>query len=445
MMEEKSLHNAGAEEQHKGSNNLPNNQMSSTENLEDVFDKLRNDEGLFAPESYPLRSIVSQKPNEDELASPPQDEDEARDSKGTPYSSGENSQAIGVLAPPEESGEESHAVNNPQFDFTHIDNPEDNPNIGLFTVKSANQVIDEAKNRPTPSKLFGQLWWEHDVCILFSDSNLGKTILAYQIADAISCGKNAINGLENEAQPQIVLYFDFELSDKQFEERFKDDVSGMHYKFSPNLMRVEINPDADDYPDDGDFEGRLKQDIIDCIEQTNAKVIVIDNITYMNPDNEKAKNAIPLMQWIKKVGRKYNLSILVLAHTPKRNTSNPLTKNDLAGSRNLYNFCDGCFAIGESSKDNSIRYIKELKQRHTYYKYDSNNVVVCEIVKRDNFTQFYLIGYGFESEHLRQINDTDREELIERAKELSLQGKSQREIAHELGISPATVNNYLKK
>ena len=35
--------------------------------------------------------------------------------------------------------------------------------------------------------------------------------------------------------------------------------------------------------------------------------------------------------------------------------------------------------------------------------------------------------------------------MIERAKELSAQGKSQRDIAKELGVSPGTVNNYLKK
>ena len=34
---------------------------------------------------------------------------------------------------------------------------------------------------------------------------------------------------------------------------------------------------------------------------------------------------------------------------------------------------------------------------------------------------------------------------VERAKELSSQGKSQREISNELGVSLGTVNNWLKK
>lgn len=72
-------------------------------------------------------------------------------------------------------------------DFSLIDNPEEDPNVGLFKVKSANQVIVDAKNRPPRRRLFGQLWFEGENCILYSDTNLGKTILAYQIANGISC------------------------------------------------------------------------------------------------------------------------------------------------------------------------------------------------------------------------------------------------------------------
>ena len=79
------------------------------------------------------------------------------------------------------------------------------------------------------------------------------------------------------------------------------------------------------------------------------------------------------------------------------------------------------------------------------FAYDADNVIVCEIAKPDEFLMFRFVDHGCESEHLRQITADDREALIERAKELSVQGKSQREIAKELGVSPGTVNNYLKK
>lgn len=47
--------------------------------------------------------------------------------------------------------------------------------------------------------------------------------------------------------------------------------------------------------------------------------------------------------------KRYGLSILVLAHTPKRSMECPITSNDLAGSKRLYNFFDSVFAIGKSA------------------------------------------------------------------------------------------------
>ncbi len=332
--------------------------------------------------------------------------------------------------------------NNGGFDFSRTDNPEKNPNVGLFTVKSANQVIDEAKNRPIPCKLFGQLWFEGEVEIMFADTNLGKSILAVQIADAISSGKRALE-MEMNAKPQMVLYCDFELSDKQFENRYRGD-DGSHYSFSPDLMHVEINPDVVDYPDGCDFEDYVKLSLEQIVLKRGAKVIIIDNLTYLSRETEKAKDALPLMKWLKSFARKYGLSILVLAHTPKRNLSNPITRNDLQGSKMLINFCDGCFAIGESTKDKSIRYIKEIKQRNEPIRYDAENVIVCEIIKPDNFLHFSFLEWGCESEHLRQMTATDRDDLIEQVKELSSQGKSQREISKQLGIGLGSVNKYLK-
>ena len=52
--------------------------------------------------------------------------------------------------------------------------------IGMFTVKTANRAIKEAALRPNPDALWLSLWYEGEVCCLFSDSNLGKSIYAVQ-------------------------------------------------------------------------------------------------------------------------------------------------------------------------------------------------------------------------------------------------------------------------
>ncbi len=325
-------------------------------------------------------------------------------------------------------------------DFSLIDSPKENPNTGLFTVKTANQAIMDAKNRPVPRYLFGQLWYESENCILFSDTNQGKTILAVQIADTISSGRRATVGLAMDAMAQKVAYCDFELSEMQFRKRYSD-ANGNDYPFSDNLLRVEINPDAD-CPDGSSFEDYLKMSLEQLVVDYGVKVIIIDNITFLCNELEKAQGALPLMKWLKAFGRQHGLSILILAHTPKRPLSSPITVNDLAGSKMLSNFADSIFAIGASAKDSSLRYIKELKQRNEPYRYDADNVIVCEIEKPGSFLQFSFREYGCESDHLTA---TPKDELIKRVKELAAKGVPYRDIKAQTGASLGAISNYLKK
>lgn len=88
------------------------------------------------------------------------------------------------------------------------------------------------------------------------------------------------------------------------------------------------------------------------------------NVFYA-PKLKKKKDALPLMKELKFLKNKYHLSLLILSHTPKRDLSKPITRNDLQGSKMLINLCDSSFSIGERSTDKGIRYIKMIKARNT--------------------------------------------------------------------------------
>ncbi|MEO8853520.1 MAG: AAA family ATPase [Ginsengibacter sp.] len=337
-----------------------------------------------------------------------------------------------------------------EFDFSGFNNDaeetlqeinEAKESKGLFTVKTAARWIEQAKKRPIPKMLFGEFWHEGEICILFADTNLGKSILSVQIGNSIS-KLEMIPGFKLESEKQSILYFDFELSDKQFENRYSIKFEN-HYCFDGNFIRVEINPDAD-IPDGSSFEDYLNHSLDRSIKETGAKILIIDNLTYLKNETEKAKDALPLMKHLKALKSKYGLSILALAHTPKRDLSKPITRNDLQGSKMLINFCDSSFAIGESSTDKNLRYLKQIKARNTEIIYDAENVCVCQISKPENFLQFEFINFGTEREHLKQFTEKDRESLIEKSKELSQKGFSQRQISGELNISLGAVNKYLK-
>jgi RecA-family ATPase len=306
---------------------------------------------------------------------------------------------------------------------------------GLFVVRPVNDWIDQAKNKPIPNRLFDDFFFEGEACCLFASSNVGKSILSVQIGNSISKGE-AIRGFKMTAKSQIVLYFDFELSAKQFENRYSENYTN-HYRFSNNFLRVELNPD--NLPDGKSFEDSLNESLELSINST-----IIDNLTYLKNDTEKAKDALTLMKHLKALKSRYGLSILVLAHTPKRDISKPLTINDLSGSSQLGNFFDSTFTIGASAKDKSLRYIKQIKVRETEKRYDSDNIITCQIAKYSNFVEFEFLDFGTEREHLKEVSEKDKSELKNQAIELNKQGVSNREIARRCSVSEGAVRKWLK-
>ena len=306
----------------------------------------------------------------------------------------------------------------------------DTTDIGMLSIKSANRTLEDAARRPDPEQLYLELWYEGEVCCLFADSNLGKSIYAVQMADAI-------------ARQQNVLYMDCELSDKQFQLRYYDVENNIRHIFPDGLIRAEIDPEAISMDN---YEDTIIKNIEDAALVTNSNVIIIDNLTYLCNASDKGEAAGIFMMKLMQLKKKHNFSILIIAHTPKRNLANPITQNDLAGSKKLYNFFDSVFAIGKSYKDNCLRYVKQVKVRAGEYRYDSDNVLIYEIVSDRGFLHFEHIGYAQEKEHLKEDEDNAANaQLAINVTELRKEGKSIREIAGELGITKSKVERIIKR
>ncbi len=296
-------------------------------------------------------------------------------------------------------------------------------NIGMFTVKTANRTLEDASLRPNPEPLFHELWYEGEVCCLFSDSNLGKSIYAVQMAEEISLTQN-------------VLLVDCELSDKQFQLRYTDMNSNVLHPFPEGLFRAEINPMSFDVKG---LEDKILSNIEEAMLHLHCKVAIIDNLTYLCNDSDKGADAGIFMMKLMTLKKRYGWSILVIAHTPKRSLSSPITQNDLAGSKKLYNFFDSVFAIGKSAKDTRYRYVKQLKVRAGEFRYDADNVMVYEIEKEGGYVHFAFREFASEHEHLRDRSEEEVNTQEQNVKELLDKRKSYREIARILGISKSLV------
>ena len=294
----------------------------------------------------------------------------------------------------------------------------------ILICKTANEWLAEAKDLPPIAPLFAPLWYEGETCFFFGKTGIGKTAYAMQIGAEIS-------------KTQPVLYCDFELSERQLFKRYQN--NGEPIKFSDMFYRIELK--TDEIISEKKIFDEIKTQAI-AIE---SKVLIIDNITWLLQEGQEAKNAIRFMRAVSLLKKKLSMSILIIAHTPKRDKQFPIEINDMAGSMALQNFIDSSFAIGESSIGNDLRYIKQTKCRSDEVKLHENNVKVVKLRKDDSgYLGYEFVCYDKESNHLKiQYELNTKEEEVGKLKEIDM---SYREIGKKLGISHTQARRlHLKK
>ena len=307
-----------------------------------------------------------------------------------------------------------------------LSHSEDSPSTcGLLEVKPVNEWISQALKRPDPDYFFHNMIVAQENTVIFAVSNVGKSILAVQIASEI-------------ALSVPVLYLDLELSDKQFQLRYSE--NGVVHEFPANFLRAEIRPELMLNVDLE--EGILKS--IEMAAQKGTKFFIIDNITIACISAEKSEAAGEFMKKIISLKGRYGLTIIAVAHTPKRHGFDPLTQYDLAGSAKLISLFDAGIAIGRSAKNPEQRYIKQVKVRTGQSIYGEDNVMVCELVKDGGWLHFEIVGYESEMD-LISIASKPKDPRFDIVATLHLQGYSVRRIAEMTGVPKSTVGRWVRE
>lgn len=193
-----------------------------------------------------------------------------------------------------------------------------------------------------------------------------------------------------------------------------------------------------------EYEKFFIKSLKDSINQTQASVVIIDNMTKaVSGDTDSAKNTIPIMNSLSELKSNQGLTFIILEH----NKSRWLATNQSQWStrvKNEINFADSVFTIGRSANDKNIRYIKQLKVRSAELEYDAENVLICELSKDKGFLGFKEIGKGNEYDLIRAITDENKNTKIEKVLSLKAQGFSNVAIARELGVSEGAIRKWTK-
>ena len=285
--------------------------------------------------------------------------------------------------------------------------------------------------RTTPQSLWKDLWHEGEVCCLFGEPNVGKSVLANMIAYDIA------------SQEIPVLYIDFENSPHQACLRYDSPMPGAEKKLHAplDIHFVTVNPQLS-YRQTRDFNT-----VLDAIEHEfvskETPVVIIDDISHICPMRECSVSQ-DVMRRLRQWTIKYSVSILIVAHATKHRPETPITLNSLFGASHMAYSFDSIFALGRAFSDPSIRYIKQLKSRVTAIQHDAHNLIAMKFAKGyGELLLFNIIGAGFSEDRLLDIPmPADRQA---EALKLTARGWSTRQIAARLAVSQPTVINILKR
>lgn len=332
------------------------------------------------------------------------------------------------------------------------------PGFSPYRLATGQQATAGPTPAP-PAQLFGPLWHEGELAILFAPASCGKSILAVQIADQIARSSKSGRADFFRAAPfrtphstlrsQKVLYFDFERTQAQFTERYSapHPLPGklpVRYRFSPKFIRADLDPPFE-VPERfrKDPHGYFLHWLADAVEQTGARVVVLDNLAYL-ARTLAGRTGISLVKSFKFWAAEYGVSILAVMHakpvrgssfptppsefrtpqsegspssfrTPHSALRNPVSLADLAGAPAIADLADSVFALAPSILAPDLRYIKHLRSRREVEDHDRSQVIVCQltrereqpasrnssfIIPNSSFPHLKFLGYSDESCHL---------------------------------------------
>jgi len=278
-----------------------------------------------------------------------------------------------------------------------------------------------------PKKLFGSLWAQNELAILFAEDGAGKSILSVQCGCAIAGGQSVHHLFPVEVEAQPVAYIDAELSDYQFYNRY------------PNALPDNFNRFA--FDEASALSGATIEYVIEQVEaaanECNSKIIILDNLSALcsMADLTKTSDSIQLMGLLNELKKK-GFSILVIDHPRKPMREGDfkiISKHDLQGSKMKSNLADSVFTIGKSIQNERLRYIKGLKVRSFDSAFTTKGVATMEL--NTNPLRLDFVGINYEFEH---VNERKAE-----VQKLAAEGVTQTKIAEKMGVSQQAVSKML--
>lgn len=303
-------------------------------------------------------------------------------------------------------------------------------------VTTLNQIISQQSDHES-NNLCGILR-RGGLNLIGGSTGCGKSFLGMQMAISLASGERCgLVPVEEETPvPAIpVDYLDFELSEEDIRERYKE--AGAIF---PDLLRRR------------EVSGKSFAEVLKLIENISNEIseegcICVDNISAFlstSSGNDVRSFFFGLKDIQKRLRQQgKTMTFVVFTHTIK-NIGNELSLQTLAGSASVSNFADCVFGL---TQQDDVRTLISLKNRSGKKRAD-----ICLQQIESPYLHFEFVSYKSEASTEEECAPSTQSaphqkvtsEQEQKMKEWSAQGKTQKDIAKTLGVSTKTVQRRMK-
>lgn len=293
----------------------------------------------------------------------------------------------------------------------------------LQPARRANDYLASRKRFREPEMLFDEFWREGEVALLFGAAGTGKSILAVQLADALSRGR-AIVGFRAPRGRRRVLYVDLRHTDEQFMMRcsWSADIYPRRrpHTFSENLLRDRPLPGQD-----------LCEWLRAYVVENGVQTVIIDDLSAVKNTHDGTRETLRLMRGLRLIREELHISILVLADSREPRKGMPVNEADLGRSQVLCTAADSVFAAGRSLKRSGDHCFIQTRARNSSMHWTPANAPAGQVTRSETG----LLRFEFDERFGGKMDRKQRELICEVVRLQEVEYKTFRQIGELLGIS----------
>ena len=317
-------------------------------------------------------------------------------------------------------------------------------NYQLYDVSTPGyeQIVNDRVRLASGSQpLVGRLVRQGELCVLVSSTGNGKSLLVAQMSIAVASGKAMFSTDPEHQEPQIVKYFDAELTDDDRKDRYgKTDEINNNLQYYPRQSFRTVYYLLE----------KIYKELLSHGFNKNT-MLVLDNIMTMVPKmtSEELWHLFQAMTKIQDMFKQNGaaLTVIIVNHTvknPKKNTDS----DDIAGNANISRRATRTIFIGDTdNKDIKVIYVDKNRGNDTgkhYVKIEVKPYVHFEEIS--DAEKAALSGKEAKSPSKKgKGNPGLPYEIVQKMRELKAQGYDIPGICKEVNKSYPTVQRYWEK